>query len=428
MRKFSDEQLYFIRNWNVNLEFLEGVIRAGKSHIGLIKFMMKAKENNGKGIHLIMAKNNKVFERNILPLLEYSFPSAIYKPRAVGGSRIEWNGVVIYVVGFENETRWKDILGSNVATAYIDEINLATSYMLQELIGRTGAVVGWYILCTANPDDPDKDIYEVLNRCITVNFNPNAELFNGKNKNWHAWAIDFRFNPILTPAMIRDIRVSQLEGSIYYDTKILGLRKKAKGLIWGDAINNAMIVNDKDVANITFKRCGIGVDTSYSKETDDTIAFIYIGIDYSGKLYILDEWVHNNKDGILTASELPQKIADFADKNNKKWRYLVSDIFVDSADQNLINEGNKWVRSSGRRFRFLNSYKMKITDRIQAATGWIATGYYLIHENCPIHFKEMKNYSWSTKDKMIPVDRGDHTINGSQYSWAPFFGIIGPNK
>lgn len=70
-------------------------------------------------------------------------------------------------------------MGANVATALLDEVNLVSEYFLSEVIGRTTAVPDHYIGLTGNPDDPELEVYNLLNKCVMKNpqNNPNSQYF-----------------------------------------------------------------------------------------------------------------------------------------------------------------------------------------------------------------------------------------------------------
>ena len=168
------------------------------------------------------------------------------------------------------------------------------------------------------------------------------------------------------------------------------------------------------------------MDTSYSQQSEDTIAMLFQGITYGGQLITLEEKVYNNAGlGIpLAPSDTTVKFVAFLDYCRREWG-LAKDVFIDSADQATITELRKYKRQNGCIYNFIDAYKaLTIIDRIELMLGWIVQDCYLVVDNCTGHLSELDRYSWK-EDKDEPEDRNDHTINASQYSWIPYKGMIG---
>lgn len=425
-------QIQVLRNWNVNLEFLEGTIRSGKTHILVEKFFLKSYDlKYSGGIHVILSKTQASFTRNILPIINSRFPDAEFRVGGALGPRVHWKGLIIYIISYSNAKQWEKLLGSNVATALLDEVNLVSEYFLSELIGRATAVEDHYIGLTGNPDDPELEVYNILNKCTmkNPNTNPNAKYFIENKPNWHTWAMTFLDNPILTTKQINNLINSFHQDSIYFQTKIKGERRRDTGLIFGDMVNKVPI-SYEEAKTKRFELFSVGVDTAYSTKSEDTIAFSFEGITNKGELLFIKEWVHNNRNGvIIAASELPPIIEAFVAAQNAEWGGNVKDVFIDSADANLINECNKYRQSTGSSLNFYPAHKkMKIIDRINALGSWIHTGHYRVIDTNNIHLKELRNYSWNDNEKLVPKSGSDHTIDAGSYGWIPYRTRIGTHS
>ena len=167
------------------------------------------------------------------------------------------------------------------------------------------------------------------------------------------------------------------------------------------------------------------VDTSYSANSPDTIALLFLGITTCGKVVILDEEVYNNADlNIpLAPSDVVKRLLDFLEHNRKAWGFA-KNVFVDSADQATLTELYKYKRTHPCIYSFNDAWKeTTIIDRIHMQQGWIYFGDYLVVDTCVHHIRELEVYSWQ-EDKYEPEDRNDHTINASQYGWLPFVKYI----
>ena len=174
----SEKYLDFMEH-NASAEFLEGTTFAGKTTVAIPKFMFKVAESPKK-LHIIAGLDLGTIEKNIINkdyglidifgdfkdggLIEYnasgkgihSLPHILFHTP---------NGVkVIYIVGYDNKTRWKKVLGGQVGCVYLDEVNLANMEFMREITHRNK-----YMLTTSNPDDPNLEIYkEFINKSRKV--------------------------------------------------------------------------------------------------------------------------------------------------------------------------------------------------------------------------------------------------------------------
>ena len=439
----SPKQKAFLK-CGASLEVLEGTTLAGKTTVGLVKFIIKVAQSP-KRLHIIAANDVGTAEKNIiqkeLGILDqfgdlvdyYGNGTARYKMPHL---RLETNRgeKIIFVVGFADVSKWKKALGGQYGCLLIDEINTADMDFVREAIMRSD-----YVMATLNPDDPNLPVYkEFINRCRPVGDwgkdTPKeiAEMLaEPPHEKWVHWFFSFDDNIGISEEKKRTAIGNVPEGTKLYKNKILGLRGKATGLVFSN-------FSDKNIADvsevrerirkghITFKRFVLGVDTSYSQQTEDTIAMEFCGITSDGDAYVLDERVYNNKERHepLAPSDVVREMVGFADFCRIRWggfRY----IFIDSADQATIMEARKYKRDNGSIYLFEPAWKdMKILDRINLQLGWIAKEHFYVMSNCKEYLREVGVYSWK-EDKDEPEDRNDHTINACQYAWLPYIAEIG---
>ena len=93
---------------------------------------------------------------------------------------------------------------------------------------------------------------------------------------------------------------------------------------------------------IKIKTITAGLDTSYSSESEDTIAMIYQIITEDRRVITVDEKIYSNADLTipLAPSDAVRNFVDFLETNRKEWGFA-RDVFIDSADQATITELNK---------------------------------------------------------------------------------------
>lgn len=431
------------------VEFLEGTTAAGKTTVGIVKFMFKVADSVKK-IHIISGLDTGTIEKNIinkdLGILdvfgelveynpsgkgEYSMPHLIY--RTPNGDK------VVYILGYDNKARWKKALGGQYGCLYIDEINIADMEYIREASMRCD-----YLMATLNPDDPSLPVYEeYINHARPTDRYANdappdlLNMLNAEPKSgWVWWYFSFDHNAGLPQAKKEQIISMVPPGTKLYKNKILGLRGRATGLVFSNFDRSRHIVNRNQLLQaafdkkIRFVQFSAGLDTAYSSKSPDTISMIFQGITQDRKLIVLDERVYNNANmsNPIAPSDTVRNFIDFLERNREVWGFA-RQVYIDSADQATITELKKYKRQNPCLYNFNGAWKKtKIIDRINMQLGWLHTGDYLVCDTCRVHISELETYSWAQDKDNEPEDRNDHTINASQYGFLPYVKMIGEIK
>lgn len=455
--KLSKKYIDFLKDTS-EVIVMEGTTAAGKTTVGAPKFMFEVAKST-KRLHVLSGLDLGTIEKNIITkdygilevfdgFVEYnasgkgqhSLPHIVYQ--TPNGEKI------IYVVGYDNKTRWKKVLGGQYGCLMIDEANVADINFLREIMMRRD-----FALLTLNPDDPNLPVYEeFVNKCrpkkkykddVPLSIMNDLQKVE-PNFNWSYWFFSFFDNAALTKEKREQIMSSVAKGTKQYKNKIQGLRGRHTGLVFEAFDENVHVVTKKWLQArmdlnyngedaIRFDKFACGVDTSYSRKSDDAIAFSFIGITTKGIKITLETVIYNNKDraekGLNTyaPTDVVVLLAKFLDRMKDEYG-LAHAVYIDNADQATFTEVEKYKRDTGCIYQFVPSYKKtKIIDRIQLESGWLATGYSLIvrEGNEPL-IAEMNVYNWQEK-KQEPEDSNDHTINANQYAWLPYKYEIGGN-
>ena len=419
------------------VEYLEGTTSAGKTTVGVVKYMLKVAQSNRK-LHVLSGLDLGTIEKNIIQaelgindifgsLIDYrssgnkdhTLPHIVY--RTSKGEKI------IYVLGYDNKSRWKKALGGQYGCLYIDEINIADMEYVREVSMRAD-----YVMATLNPDDPELPVYhEYINHSRPLeqykNDAPqeiNDYLTNEPKKGWVHWFFDFDHNAGLTQEKKEKIIDSVPKGTKLYQNKIQGIRGRAEGLVFSNFEYSKNVITERQARERKYVLFSTGVDTSYSRKTEDTVSFIFQGLSSAGELITLEEMIMNNKGKKepFSPSDIAQKLFDFMGYCTNKWG-LSRHVYIDSADQATITELNKLKRNKPTVHQFVNSDKsVKIADRINLQLGWIKDKNYLVVDHCNIHIHELNTYQWEGD---TPEDGNDHTINAGQYAFIPHRNKIG---
>ena len=420
------------------VEFLEGTTAAGKTTVGLFKFILKCAESE-KQIHILSGLDLGTIEKNIISkelgilddfgdLVQYwpggRGPHALPHLELATGRGIK----IIYVLGYDNKARWKKALGGQYGCLYIDEINIADMEYVREAVMRCD-----YLLATLNPDDPGLPVYEEFinhSRPLpewTADTPPEIleQLDQEPKQGWVHWFFSFEHNAGLPPEKKAQIISMVPPGTKLYKNKILGLRGRATGLVFN--LEERSLITAARAKDYQFQLFTAGLDTAYSQNSADTFALTFWGLTTCRRLICLDVRVYNNRDLArpLTPSDIPPLFEQFLEANRACWGFA-RDVFIDSADQATILECQKYKRMQGSVYNYLAAWKKtKIIDRINLQAGWMAQGYFLlVEERCRPLIDELNVYSWK-EDKYEPEDANDHCINSGQYAWLPFKGRVG---
>ena len=440
----SEKYKAFLR-CDAPVEFLEGTTAAGKTTVGLFKFMLKVAESPKK-LHILAADDTGAAEKNIinkdLGVLDDFGVLVEYKGNGSGGYKMphllfhtSGGDKIIFVVGYGNKRKWKDALGGQYGCLYIDEINTADIDFVREASMRCD-----YLMATLNPDDPGLDVYQEYINCSRplpewADETPREikdELREEPKPGWVHWFFSFQDNLGLSREKLEKIILNVPKGTKIWKNKIQGLRGKATGLIFPNfdrkkhVVTAAWVKQQVRAGNIRFKKFTAGLDTSYSQQSPDTIAMIFQGITQDGRLFTLAEQVYNNasRDIPMAPSDTVDKFLKFLDRCREEWGFA-KDVFIDSADQATITELRKYKRLRGCLYNFIDAYKkVMVIDRINLQLGWIQQGCYFVVDTCEEHIRELETYSWM-EDKDEPEDKNDHSINAQQYAWIPYRQIIG---
>lgn len=423
------------------VEFLEGTTAAGKTTVGAVKFLFKVAESNRK-LHILSGLDLGTIEKNVIQaelgikdifgdLISYH--SKGNKDHSLPHLRYQTpNGEkIIYVLGYDNRSRWKKVLGGQYGCLYIDEINIADMEYVREIFMRAD-----YVMATLNPDDPELPIYhEYINHSRPLpQYEKDApkeisdQLTEAPKPGWVHWFFGFDHNAGLTEQKKQQIISSVPVGTKLHKNKILGVRGRAEGLVFSNFEYRNNVISERQAKQKNYIHFSCGVDTSYSAQSNDTITFIFQGITDQGELVILEEEVKNNKDEKtpFAPSDIAANLFQFLERCRDKWG-LARIIYIDNADQATITELQKFKRENPNVYNFVGSDKrMKIIDRINLMLGWIDSDgkapSYLVVDHCNNHIHEMNTYAW---DGEAPEDKNDHTINASQYGFLPIREKIG---
>lgn len=432
MFKLSQKYIDFIKDMDVDADFLEGTTASGKTTIGAgVKFMIKVSASKKK-LHIIAGRTTGVVEKNILQqdngILDLHRNAKYYGngDKDYKFPHIKFEDKIILVMGYDTKDKWENALGGQYGCVLIDECNTADIEFLREVSTRND-----YMICTLNPDSPDIPVYkEFINRsrplpkyAHDVPESIMQDLKETEYARWRYWFFTFNDNAGLTPEQIEKKKASAPVGTKMYKNKILGLRGRATGLIL--PLRKENIISEQEAKKMKYLYYSVGCDTSYSKKSHDKLSFTFVGITKDRKCVLLASQSHNNKDAVVpfAPSDTIPMLLDFVERNKSKWGFAKT-TYIDSADAGTIQEAQKFKRNNPCIYDFVGAWKKtKIVTRLQLQQSWMQTGDFLVVDTCTDYIDECNTYSY-TEDGQ-PEDAHDHCINSCQYAWLPYKSRIG---
>ena len=394
------------------------------------KYLLECyKRRNEIGLNVIFVRDITLFRRNVMPILKEQFPDAYMSKQ---GGELKVQGINISVVGYSNSSSFSSILGSTIKTWCLDELQIADPYQFLEAFGRQVSLgEEAFSMSSSNPDDPDKEVFATMNKCKLIGESPNEDYFTGENedKKWFAYHMTYEDNPAMDAKKIEELK-GQFHG-VYYETKILGKRAVAEGLVFDrDAINNCIAdlsnINEKALVN----KAWIGIDTSYGKNTaKPTWAIEVTGRTRTGALIALYEPDEDLFNKMKAPSDLGPVLDNIYDYVARKYDIRADEIYVDSADQTTLKELYKYRRAHNPKWRVKGVDKSlyDVNDRVKFLMQLMGNGMLLINKDNKFLIRQLKSYRWDEK-KEKPIPKLDDFIDGFNYSWMENSALIGVNK
>lgn len=443
-------------------EYLEGQTAAGKTTVGLGLKLVLLASLSPKKLHLMCGLNKGKLEENIISKengiktiaesygyrLDY-FPDGhgdFGKPHILVYGRTKDQDKIIRVAGYEDSSKWKDILGSQYGVVAVDEANIADIEFLRELSLRKR-----YWMFTLNPDNPDLEVYkEFINHSRPLReFKKDypEELYNQLiSKPYKAGYVHWYFtmddNAALTEEEKERKRNSLNPNSKQYRNKILGLRCKSEGLVFPRFDRKKQVIDIpleqltpqsfkelilKPMEQVTYIM--VGMDSGIEKDATTLVINL---VTTAGRIIILPSMYYDcsrNNDLSNAPSEqaltcerwldfILQRVGLF-DPNSVK-------ICCDSAAVTNATAKEINIRTH------YNAVPVEKKDRVNdtlRAIGIIEKEGFVTIVNCgyidPITFRkigdtdmfivELENQVWDKKKGNVPEDGNDHCIDAFKY-------------
>lgn len=414
----SRKQLRAIAQSTGRVNIWEGSIRSGKTFssilawvtfLSLIPIKGHAVPKVPAGVpdpplngELVMVgKNVDSIYRNVFapiekdPALAWLAQHVKYKQ---GANVAHIMGHRVNVIGANDDRAESRIRGMTVAAAYVDEITVLPMNFFKQLLGRMSAA-GARLFGTTNPDSPA--------HWLKVDYLDKLE----ELPNWRRFHFVMDDNPSLTEEYKNDLKREYT--GLWYRRFILGLWVSAEGAIYdmwapeeGHVIPWASLPQMQDIF-------AVGIDYGTTNPT----AAVMLGLGVDGRLYLIDEWRHDNVEGQLrpTDADLSKGLRDWLAENHlpyKNWlkpTYIIVDPSAASFQAQLRKDGVNGIASADN----------DVLYGIRTVSSLLSQRLLITSDRCKGWISEAPGYSWDPKaskngeDK--PIKAADHSCDAVRY-------------
>ena len=385
MQPGSDKQLEFWREakrrWNVKT----GATRSGKTYMDYFLIPRRLIAGAGKeGLNVILGNTRETIRRNVLlPMI------SIYGQNRISNIRTDNSctmfGQQVFILGADNEAHVNKLRGASIKYCYGDEIttwNQGVFDMLKSRLDKPYSVFDG----TCNPEGPQHWFKAFLDS--------DADIYQ------QAYCIDD--NPYLDPVFVENLK-REYSGTVLYDRYIRGLWVAAEGAIYRQFNDHPERYIVTGLTDQTINRAVIGVDFGGGTSAH---AFCCTGFTNRGSIVVLDEY---REKAALEPAKLERDFIDFVRRCQLRW--LVTDVWCDSAEQTLING----LRAASARERLAvnigNAQKRHINDRIRATCLLMGAGRFFISADCVETIDALKGALWDSRHTTEDVRLDDGTTN-----------------
>lgn len=383
---FSPMQRDFWRDCNHRWNVKTGATRSGKTYQDyfLIPKRLLAVADK-EGLNVILGNTRETIRRNILLPMQNLY-GAEYVSNLRADNSCEMFGQKVFCLGADNANRVDKVRGASIKYCYGDEIttwNPDVFDMLKSRLDKSYSVFDG----TCNPANPQHWFKQFLDS--------DADIYQ------QAYTIDD--NPFLDPAFVANLK-KEYSGTVLYDRYILGLWVAAEGVIYRQFCDNPerFILDDLPQGD-AIRQAVIGVDFGGGTSAH---AFCCMGYTVKGKLVVLDEYREKQA---LDPNRLGIQFVDFARRCRARW--LVTDVWCDSAEQTLINGLRAAAASAGIGVNIGNAMKRPINDRIRATCILMGAGRFFVARNCRETIDALKSALWDSSKTTEDVRLDNGTTN-----------------
>ena len=383
--EISKKQAEYIRNSNHRWNIKMGATQSGKTYLDTLYLIPQRilERKNQEGLNFIVGVTKETIERNVLSKMRsiwglHNVSEINNKNRAI------IFGEIVYCIGAQDKGQTSIFRGATIKYLYIDEFPDISKDVFDIFPSRLSMKYSCADL-TGNPKDPRHW----------------SEEFITSDKDIYFQRYTLYDNPFLTKEVIANIE-RDYRDTVYFDRYVLGLPKRAEGLVFPYFADNVekFIIKAEDVPkNFEWTECGFDIGGNGS-------AYALTCTGYKdGIMYKLKAQKKQAQD--MEMSDILDFVCDFCEYIENKYNVHISDINCDhiAVITNTINERTK--------YRAGFCYKPPLEDRPFLMSKYFAEHrVFYVEGECDDLIDELQNLVFDEKsDKAIPLDNGTMQID-----------------
>lgn len=375
----SPKQIEFAKHGNRRWNFKGGATRSGKTYLDFRWIIpIRIRERIGKeGLVVILGVTKSTIERNVLEPMRNLYGDLV--GTVSSDNTVCLFGEKCYALGAEKVTQVSKIRGASIKYAYGDEVADWSEEVFELLKSRLDKEYSCFD-GTFNPQYPQHWLKQFLDS--------DADIFS------QTYTIDD--NPFL-PDTFKENLKKEYAGTVYYDRYILGLWKRAEGLVYPMFDEKKHIVNGYDPHGDYY----ISIDYGTVNPTAMGLWSLKNGIAVMVKEYYFDSRAERKQ---KTDEEYYSDLEAFSD--GRKIERIIVDPSAASFKECIRRHGRFAVWDAN------NS----VLDGIRLTATLLQAGRLLFDASCENTFAEFGAYMWDEEaGEDAVIKESDHSMDQIRY-------------
>ena len=388
LNSLTDKQKEFWKGcdhrWNIKC----GATRSGKTFLDYYLIPKRIRAVSGKdGLYVILGNTKSTLQRNIIEPLQNIWGVDLVSDIKADNTAIMF-GEKVHCIGADKINQVNRLRGSSIKYCYGDEVVTWHQDVFNMLKSRLDKSYSRFD-GTCNPESPRHWFKEFLDSDAAI-FYQQYTLYD---------------NPFNPPEFVKNLEI-EYGGTVYFDRYVLGLWKRAEGVVFPDFADNPKkyLVKKEDLPK-HFKWCMMGYDLGGNKSHYGLVASA-LGDD--NVLYVLkaDEIMPQD----MKPEDVEEKAKKFVEYIENTYNIRVQNCYIDDAYYTIINGLNSW------RYIFDNAAAVKsampLIDRPKKLNKLMHKGRFKILDGqCKSLVKQLQDAVYDENIEGVICDDGSQCID-----------------
>ena len=385
---FTPKQKEFWKNCNKRWNIKSGATRSGKTFLDYYLIPKRIRAVSGKpGLYVILGNTKSTLQRNIIEPLQNIWGVDLVSDIKADNTAMMF-GEKVHCIGADKINQVNRLRGSSIKYCYGDEVVTWHEDVFNMLKSRLDKSYSRFD-GTCNPESPRHWFKEFLDS--------DADIFYQQYTLY-----DNPFNP---PEFVRALEI-EYGGTVYFDRYVLGLWKRAEGVVFPDFADapDKYIVKRENLPK-RFRWCCVGYDLGGNKSHYGLVASA-LGDD--NVLYVLkaDEIMPQD----MKPEDVEEKAKKFIEYIESAYNVRARNCYIDDAYYTIINGLNSW------RYIFDNAAAVKSTmpliDRPIKLNKLMHTGRFkIVDGQCKALVEQLQDAVYDENIEGVICDDGSQCID-----------------